>query len=382
MAPMKYAAAFFAALIFAHAALPAEAPKYPPLALGSPTPDFKLPGADGKTWQLKDFSKAKILVVVFTCNHCPTAQNYEERIKQLVTDYKSRGVAVVAINPNSPAGVRADELGYTDLDDTLDSMKIRAKHRQFNFPYLDDGPKEKVSKQYGPVATPHVFIFDAQRKLRYQGRIDDNERESLVKSRDTRAALDALLSGQEPPATQTKVFGCSTKWDYKAEANQRWMEKVQKEPVTVTPADTDALKELRANKSGKVRLINVWATWCGPCVSEFPELIETNLRFRHRDFELVTVAGQFPDEQAKVLAFLRKNHASTRNLIFGGTDKYKLAEALDPEWSGALPHTLLIGPKGEVLYRETGELNFLELRRKIVSALNAITPWPGMSDAK
>jgi len=379
---MKQAFAFCLALAFVHATVAADAPKYPPLAIGSPAPDFKLPGVDGKKWQLKDFSKAKILAVIFTCNHCPTAQAYEERIKRLVTDYKSRGVVFIAINPNSAAGVRSDELGYTDVDDSLDSMKIRAKQRGFNFPYLDDGATEKVSKQYGPAATPHVFIFDAQRKLRYQGRIDDNERESLVKSRDTRAALDALLAGKEPAVTQTKVFGCSTKWDYKAEANQRWMEKVRREPVTVAPANADALKELRANKSGKVRLINVWATWCGPCVSEFDELVETNLRFRQRDFELVTVAAQFPDEQAKVLAFLEKHHASTRNFLFGETDKYKLIETLDPEWSGALPHTLLIGPQGEVLYRESGEIDFLELRRKIVPALNAITPWPGLSDAK
>lgn len=362
--------------------LTAADPKYSTLALGSTAPDFKLPGADGKTWRLKDFSKSKILVVVFTCNHCPTAQAYEERIKQLVTDYKPRGVGFVAINPNSPAGVRSDELGYTDLDDTLDAMKIRAKHKQFNFPYLDDGPTEKVAKQYGPVATPHVFIFDKDRKLRYQGRIDNNEREDLVKSRDTRNALDALLAGKEPPVAETKVFGCSTKWDDKAEANQRWIEKVRKEPVVVTPADAAVLKELRVNKSGKVRLVNFWATWCGPCVSEFDELIDTNLRFRHRDFELVTVAAEFPDQQPKVLAFLQKHHASTRNLIFGDTDKYKLIEAFDPEWNGALPHTLLLGPNGEVLFRQTGELDFLELRRKIVPALNKITPWPGMSDAK
>jgi thiol-disulfide isomerase/thioredoxin len=352
------------------------------LSLGSPAPDFKLPGADGKTWRLKDFSKSKVLVVIFTCNHCPTAQAYEERIKQLVTDYKPRGVGFVVINPNSPAGVRSDELGYTDLDDTLDAMKIRAKHRQFNFPYLDDGPTEKVAKQYGPVVTPHVFIFDQARKLRYQGRIDNNEREGLVKSRDTRDAIDALLTGKEPPVAETKVFGCSTKWDFKAEANQRWIEKVRKEPVTLASADAAALKELRANKSGKVRLVNFWATWCGPCVSEFDELVETNRRFRHRDFELVTVAAEFPDQQPKVLAFLNKHHASTRNLIFGDTDKYKLIEAFDPEWNGALPHTVLLAPNGEVLFRQTGELDFLELRRKIVPALNQITPWPGMSDAK
>ncbi len=360
----------------------AEEPTYPTLRLGSPAPDFKLPGADGKTYRLRDFRKAKVLAVLFTCNHCPTAQAYEARIKQLVIDYKNKGVAFVAINPNSPTGVRPDELGYTDLDDTLDSMKIRAKHHKFNFPYLDDGPTEAVSRQYGPVATPHVFLFDAARKLRYQGRIDNNEREDLVKSRDTRHALDALLAGQEPPVTETKVFGCSTKWDYKTEANRRWLEKVHKEPVTLSLADAAVLKELRANKSGKVRLVNIWATWCGPCVSEFDELVETHLRFRNRDFELVTVSGQFPHEQAGVLAFLKKHHASTRNLLFGETDKYKLIEALDPDWNGALPHTLLLGPGGEVLLRQTGEIDFLELRRKIVPALNKLTPWPGMSDAQ
>jgi len=360
----------------------AEQPKYQPLPIGSKAPDFNLPGVDGKHYSLKDFAEAKLLAVVFTCDHCPTAQAYQERIKQLVSDYKPRGVAFVAINPNSTAGVRLDELGYTDLDDTFESMKIRAAHKQFNFPYLDDGETESVSKKYGPIATPHVFIFDEQRQLRYQGRIDDNERENLVKSRDTRNALDALLAGKEPPVTQTKVFGCSTKWDYKAESNQKWLEKVHKESVTIQAADASVLRELRANKSGKIRLINVWATWCGPCVSEFDDLIETNLRFRHRDFELVTIAAQFPDEKDKVLAFLQKHHASTRNFYFGDTDKYKLIEALDPEWNGALPHTLLLGPKGEVLYRQTEEIDFLELRRRIVPALNNITPWPGMTDAQ
>jgi thiol-disulfide isomerase/thioredoxin len=194
-----------------------------------------------------------------------------------------------------------------------------------------------------------------------------------------RNALEALLANREPPVTTTKVFGCSVKWANSIEENQRWLAKVAKEPVKLERADAAALRELRANSdSGKVRLINVWATWCGPCVSEFDELVEQNLRFRHRDFELVTVAAQFPDEEAKVLKFLQKKHASTRNFIFGTTDKYAMIEALDPEWQGALPHTLLIGADGKVLYRQTGSLDFLAIRRAIVPALNAITPWGGL----
>jgi thiol-disulfide isomerase/thioredoxin len=361
----------------------AEEQRFPVLQLGSPAPDFNLPAVDGRNYSLKDFADAKALAIIFTCNHCPTAQAYEERIKKLVTDFKPHGAAIVCINPNSSAAVRFDELGYTDLDDTFEAMQIRARDRHFNFPYLNDGETESTAKKFGPVATPHVFIFDSERKLRYQGRIDDSEREDLVKSHDTRNALEAILAGKTPPVQKTKVFGCSTKWDDKIDSNKRWIEKVHKEPVNLEPITAAQLGELRANKnSGKVRLVNFWATWCGPCVSEFDDLTETNLRFRHRDFELVTVAAQFPDEKDQVQRFLQKHFASRKNYYFGDTDKYKMIEAFDPDWNGALPHTLLIAPNGEILYRQTGELDMLELRRKIYPALNKITPWPSLSDAK
>ncbi len=360
----------------------AQAPDHPTLPLGSRAPDFSLPGVDGRTYSLGDFTGAKVLAVIFTCDHCPTAQAYEERIKRLVTDFGGRGVAFVAINPNNPAAVRLDELGYTDLDDTFESMKIRASDRHFNFPFLDDGPTESVSRLYGPVATPHVFLFDAARRLRFQGRIDDSEREELAKNFDTRNALEALLAGREPAVKETMVFGCSIKWAEKAGSNRQWEEKVRGEPVTLETADSAALRELCAGKSGKIRVVNVWATWCGPCVAEFDDLMETNLRFRHRDFELVTVAAQFPDEKERVLKFLQRHHASTRNLLFGANDKYSLMAALDPEWTGALPHTIVIGADGEVLYRQTGELDFLALRRVIVPALNALAPWGGLSPVR
>src|SRR5215831_434731 len=179
----------------------------PTLALGAAAPDFKLPGVDGRTYELKDFAGSKVLVIVFTCNHCPTSQYYEPRIKELAADYKDKGVALVAIMPNDPKSVRLDELGWTDLSDSFEEMKIRARDRAYNFPYLYDGDTEVVSKAYGPVATPHVFVFDEERRLRYVGAIDDSERVQHVQKHYLRDALDALLAGRTPPATQTKVVG-------------------------------------------------------------------------------------------------------------------------------------------------------------------------------
>jgi len=151
------------------------------LPLGAAAPDFSLPGVDGRTYALRDFAAARALVVVFTCNHCPTAQYYEWRLMQLAADYRDKGVALVAISPNDPQSVRLDELGWTDLGDSFADMKLRAKERRFDFPYLYDGETQKASRAYGPVATPHVFLFDRERKLRYAGRIDDSERAQHVK---------------------------------------------------------------------------------------------------------------------------------------------------------------------------------------------------------
>jgi peroxiredoxin len=354
---------------------PVMAAEPPTLAPGASAPDFNLPGVDGRNWSLKDFAAAKVLVVVFTCNHCPTAQYYEERLKKLVADYQPRGVALVAISPNDPKSVRLDELGYSDLGDTFEEMKIRAKHREFNFPYLYDGETETVSRAYGPVATPHVFIFDAARKLRFTGRIDDSEREQSVKVRDTRNVLDALLANQEPSVTQTKVVGCSVKWAGKAETVKAYLDKLAAEAVTLSKVDAAGLKSLRKNDSGKFRLVGFWATWCAPCVAEFPEFVAMNRMYRQRDFEMVMVSMNRPDEEREVLAFLKKQQASNRNLLFASAERDGLIDAFDPEWPGAVPFTVLIAPGGKVIYRELGSIDPLALKRAIVKALNEHKPW-------
>ncbi len=345
------------------------------LALGSQAPDFNLPGVDGRNWALKDFAKYKLLAVVITCNHCPTAQYYEERLKALAKDYQAKGVAVVAIMPNDPKSVRLDELGWTDLSDSFDEMKIRARDRQFSFPYLYDGDMESVSRAYGPVATPHVFLFDGSRKLRYVGAIDDSERIQHVQKHYLRDALEALLADREPPVTKTKVVGCSVKWAGKADSVRAYMAKLAAEPVSIAPANVDELKSLRRNGGAKFRLVTFWATWCAPCVAEFHEFITINRMYRHRDFELVTVAVNRPDEEKAVLEFLKKQQASCRNLLFASAEREKLIDAFNPDWQGEVPYTVLLSPEGQVVYHQTGSIDALALKRAILKNLNDRKPW-------
>lgn len=352
------------------AAFGAEAAKDPaPLPIGASAPDFSLPGVDGKTYSLADFKDAKVLVLIFTCNHCPTAQAYEDRIQTMARDYREKGVAVVAINPNDPAALRLDELGYSDLGDSFEEMKLRAAEKGFDFPYLDDGPTQKVSQLYGPQSTPHVFIFDEERKLRYAGRIDDSEEVSKVRSHDARNAIDALLAGEAVPVETTKTMGCSTKWASKRETVQAALERWNSEPVNLEAADVEAVKAILKNDSKKLLLVNVWATWCGPCVVEFPELVTIYRMYRGRAFDLVTISANAANEREYVQQFLEKHHASMRNVHFSGENTYDLVEAVDPEWRGPLPYTLLVKPGGEIVYRRVGAIDPLEVKRTIVGIL-------------
>lgn len=345
------------------------------LASGAAAPDFKLRGVDDRDYSLRDFAKAKVLCVVFTCNHCPTAQYYEPRLKQLANDYRDRGVALVAISPNDPASVRLDELGWADLSDSFEEMKLRARHLEYNFPYLFDGDAHGVARAYGAQATPHLFIFDSERKLRYVGAIDDSERPAQVTKHYARDAIEALLAAKEPPVTRTKVVGCSVKWAGKADAVKSYMDKLAKEPVNLSRAGEQELRELRQNKSGKFRLVTFWATWCAPCVAEFEEFVTINRMYRHREFELVSVSMNRPEEEQAVLQFLKKKQASFRNLVFGSTEREKLINAFEPEWEGAVPYTVLLNPEGQVIYRQTGSIDPLALKRTIVAALNERKPW-------
>jgi peroxiredoxin len=356
-------------LLVVCAAVAIGAPVHPTLALGSPAPDFSLPGVDGATHKLADYSANKVLVVVFTCNHCPIAQMYEERINQLYADYQGKSVAVVAIQGNDPKAIRVDELDSSDISDTLAEMKIRAQFNHLNYPYLYDGETQAVTEAYGPKATPHVFVFDRERRLRYEGRFDNSYRKELVKTTEVRDAIEALLADKPVAVAHTGVFGCSTKWREKHASQVEEAAKIEGERVSVEPATAEVLKTLRSNATSKLLLVNFWATWCGPCVHEFPELETTYRMYRGRDFDFVAVSANMPDEQKGVTAFLQKQHASNRNLLFASDDTEAMQKAFDTQWESGVPYTVLIAPGGKILATYQGDLNILELRRTILANL-------------
>jgi thiol-disulfide isomerase/thioredoxin len=261
-------------------------------------------------------------------------------------------------------------MGLTEVGDSLDDMKLLANDHHFEFPFLYDGDTQAAANAFGPVATPHVFIFDEDRKLRFCGRVDDHDNPTKVKTSDTRDAIEALLAGRPVPVETTRTIGCSIKWADKRESARQAMDQCNKETAGLKTIDAAGLRELVANKSKKLRLINVWATWCGPCVAEFPELVKMHRMYRKRDFELVTVTADSPDNREAALKFLNEQHASTTNYIFAEDDPYQLADALSVEWQGALPYTMLVKPGGEVIYKKMGPFDPLEVRRAIVEDLS------------
>lgn len=181
------------------------------LQLGETAPDFSLPGVDGRTYTLADFNSSPVLVVVFSCVHCPYVVGCEDRMIQFHADTAPRGVAFVAINSNAET---------TYADDSFEGMVARAQEKSFQFPFLHDKSQE-VALAYGALRTPHFYVFDAARQLRYTGRIDDNPRNpGQETTHELRDAVEALLQGREVEVPLTNPIGCNVKW---AGQEKHWM---------------------------------------------------------------------------------------------------------------------------------------------------------------
>lgn len=171
--------------------------------LGFKAPDFSLSGVDGKTYRLADFEAARALLIVFTCNHCPYAMAIEDRLITLHREFQGRGLATALINSN-------DAANYPE--DSFPNMQRRAREKNYPFPYLYD-EAQSVARAYAAACTPDPFLFDAQGRLAYRGRIDDNWKDpDRVTRHDLRQALEAVLNGSAPGSNQMASMGCAIKW--------------------------------------------------------------------------------------------------------------------------------------------------------------------------
>ena len=209
-----------------------------------------------------------------------------------------------------------NEQGYTDVNDSLEEMKIRAKFRGRDWPYLYDGDTQAVAIKFGVVATPHIYLFDQDRKLQYQGRIDDNQREDLVKSHDARNALEAMLAGRPVPVAQTGAFGCTTKWMSKATGVEEEWAKIQNEPVTLDLVGVDDHQEAARERDRQGAAGQLLVNRVRDCVSQLHDLETTYRMYRLRSFDFVTVSTDPPGDNDAVLAFLKKQYASSPNKQF------------------------------------------------------------------
>jgi peroxiredoxin len=354
------------------------APDYPVLPIGSPLPDFTLEGIDGKMHKSSDYTKTKALAILFESVHCPVSIAYEGRAEELYRTYRDKGLTFIAINPNNPKAVRLNELGYTDMTDSMPEMKVRAAFKGIDWPYLYDGETQVTSMKFGAVATPHIFIFDQDHTLRYQGAIDDNQKPGDVKNHYAKDAIEALLAGKPVATAESRAFGCSTKWLSKKTGVEEEWASILAEPVTVDPINADGLKALRANAgTGKTMVVSFWSTSCTLCASQFEEVQKSWWMYRRRPYLYTTVSVDAPAKRDAVVRFLEKQHAGNPNKQFASTDVPALQAAFGAKWNPSQPFIMVIGPDGKLVYQKEGRWDIHEVRRHIVSTFPDSAGYPG-----
>jgi hypothetical protein len=250
------------------------------LAIGAKAPGFALPGVDGQVHKLSDYDQAKVLVIVFTCNHCPTAQAYEGRIKKRGR-LQRQGCGPGGDLAERSRGGAARRIGLYRRGRFARRHEDPRQGRPVQLPLSLRwaGPEGLKGLWPGDYATR--FVFDSERKLRFAGRVDNNERNpDKATSHDTRDAIEAVLAGKPVAVETTRTMGCSIKWSDKRDSVKQAFETWAKEPVGIEEIDLDGVKTLVKNDTGKLRLINIWSTACGPCIVEFPEFVTMNRMYR------------------------------------------------------------------------------------------------------
>ncbi len=350
--------------------------------------DFSLKDLNGKTHSLKDH-RGQLAIIVFLSTECPFSNAYLERLRAIAGDYAGKNVAILGVNSN-PA-------------ESLDQIREHARRNKLDFTILkDDG--SRVADAYGATRTPEVFVVDGTGALRYRGRIDNSKQLDRVQRSDLREALDELIAGKPVSVAETKAFGCPIKMVRKTNAagEQSGVEEAAfnlltgssrfanslvpqkkpaakpaaaKKPATAAAPTVALLKPVDFNKfknaaNGKVLVINFWATWCGPCVAEFPEFVALDKKYRDQGVKIVGIsADDIEDIKPKVIPFIKEHKVTFEIVVQETDDPQEMIDVVHKDWPGILPATFVYDKQGNLIYKRFGIIDRDELVAEIEKAL-------------
>jgi peroxiredoxin len=316
------------------------------LVIGESAPDFTLTDLSGKKHSLRDY-RGKTVIVGFFSTECPIVNAYHERIRALAAEYAKREVALLGIYPNSA--------------EPLAAVKARTTRQKFSFAVLKDEGNQ-VADLYRAQSTPEMFVIDGEGKLRYHGRIDNSPEPARVRRHDLRAALDEILAGKPVSVTETRAFGCAIK---------RGQTTAQNKAGAIALLKPAEFAKLREQSRGQVLVVNFWATWCGPCVAEFPEFVMLDEKYRSKGVRIIAISADEPAElQSKVVPFIRKQQARFEVYVQDVDDPEEMIRQIGSEWSGALPATFVYDKEGRLSYSSLGIIDRDKLTAALETALN------------
>jgi len=376
------------------------------LSIGQSAPDFTAADLNGKAHSLKDH-RGRIAVIVFLSTECPFSNAYIERLRAIASDYSKKNVALLGVNSN-PA-------------ESLDQIREHARKNKLDFTILKD-EGSRVADAYGALRTPEVFVVDGAGALLYRGRIDNSKETARVKRNDLREALDETLAGKAVSQPETKAFGCPIKMVRKNNAaggvEQSSVRETsfarsdglprfanalapQKKPATkpaatkpaatkpaatkpaatkkpavsratpkVSPLKPEDFNKFKDAANGKVLVINFWATWCGPCVAEFPEFVALDRKYRNKGVKIVGITADEPaDVKPKVIPFIKKKRVKFDILLQDTDDPQQMMDLINKDWPGVLPATFVYDKQGNLAYSRFGIIDRDLLVAEIEKAL-------------
>lgn len=348
---MRYFLTLIASLFLSFAAFAQPAR----VTVGQAVPDFALKDTQGKLHALKAY-RGKYLVIGFVGTKCPISAAYSERMNGVSNDYKAKDVVFIGVNSNA--------------NEPLNLVKEHAAKAKFGFSILKDNGNV-VADIFGASVTPEMYVIDQAGVLRYHGRVDNASDAARVERQDLRVALDELLAGKPISKPDLKAFGCQIK-----RVGGKTITMAQ--PAAKAPVTNDLVKllkpaefaKLKADSAGKVLLINFWATWCAPCIAEFPEFVKIDQEFRDKGVRLISIStDEKSDLEKMVIPFLKKQKATFEAFLSDADDPQELIDVVDKNWSGALPATFVFDKKGKLSYTKYGIIDRQELLKELDKAM-------------